>query len=94
MLSGVNVGLLTTRDRSVEQKARGLMGRPRSFKRRLAEARKALGFSKADAARSLGLPYRTYQNYELGYRVPQSPWLQKKLVESLSALKESGPAAV
>jgi DNA-binding XRE family transcriptional regulator len=61
-------------------------GRPRSFKRLLAEARAALGLNKAEAARRLGIPYRTFQNWELGLRTPRSGFTRSAVIEKLGAL--------
>jgi DNA-binding transcriptional regulator YiaG len=64
-------------------------GRPRSFKRLLREAREALGISKAEAARRLGIPYRTFQNWELGLRTPQAAFTKAAVLEGLWRMVES-----
>jgi DNA-binding transcriptional regulator YiaG len=66
-------------------------GRPKSFKRLLAEARVALGLTKADVARRLEIPYRTYQNWELGYREPQSGFTRSAVLRQLEAIALETP---
>lgn len=61
-------------------------GRPRSFKRLLREAREALGISKAEAARRLGIPYRTFQNWELGLRTPQAAFTKAAVLAGLDRM--------
>ena len=66
-------------------------GRPKSFRRLLAEARVALGFTKAEAARRLDIPYRTYQNWELGYRVPRSSFTRSAVIRQLDIIAREIP---
>ncbi len=61
------------------------MSKPKRFQNLLAESRAALGLSKAEAARKLGVPYRSYQNWELGYRTPPD-YLQRFAIEMLDGL--------
>lgn len=61
-------------------------GRPRSFKRLLQEQRAVLGITKAEAARRLGVPYRTYQNWELGLRTPRGAFTQRIILDYYNSL--------
>lgn len=71
-------------------------GRPKSFKRLLCEARVAIGITKAEAARRLGIPYRTFQNWELGLRTPQSEFTRRTVLEQLDAIayRSKGPGSL
>jgi transcriptional regulator with XRE-family HTH domain len=46
-----------------------------AFARRLASARNARGLSQQDAAKELGVAWRTFIRYELGEREPWGPAL-------------------
>lgn len=65
-------------------------GRPRSFKRLLQEQRAALGITKAETARRLGIPYRTYQNWELGLRTPRGVFGRRAVLDRLDELIVNG----
>lgn len=58
---------------------------PKAFRKLLSESRAALKLTKAEAARRLKIPYRSYQNWELGYRVPP-PYIQEFLISTLDDL--------
>lgn len=55
---------------------------PESFGSRLAKTRTACGLSKKAAAEMLGIPYRTFQNYELGISNPPE-WLINMICREL-----------
>lgn len=51
------------------------------FTRRLREQREKLGLNKRQMANKLGIPYTTYNNYEVGAREPNSEMLIKLATE-------------
>ena len=52
---------------------------------RLKEIRKEKGFTIAGISKQLGVPIRTYENWENGYRIP-SIWLQSWILEKIRDL--------
>lgn len=47
------------------------------LRKRLIDARTALGYNRKDFASALGIPYRTVTNYENGAREPGSDYISK-----------------
>jgi len=52
------------------------MARPKLFKTLVRQWRKARGLTRADAARRLGVPYRTLEDWEAGRRTPRGLGLE------------------
>lgn len=52
---------------------------------KLKEIRKEKGFTIAVISKQLGVPIRTYENWENGYRIPPI-WLQKWILEKIRDL--------
>ena len=55
-----------------------------TFAGRLQRWRKSLGATQLEAAKQLGVPYKTYLNWEQATRVP-APWQQKLLLRSMQS---------
>lgn len=52
------------------------------------EARKATGLSQAAAAKALGIPFRTWQNWELGQRTPPD-YVARLIIKELEQMSKS-----
>lgn len=53
------------------------------FARKLKQYRNALQMSQLDFAKHIGIPFRTYQNYEAGHRYPKSMDIINKIAVAL-----------
>ena len=58
------------------------------FSRKLKEYRKAKRMSQQDFAAFIGMPYRTYQNYESGSRYPKNMAVVNKIATAIGTTSE------
>ena len=59
-----------------------------NFEEKLKAYRKAKEMSQADFAAFIGIPFRTYQNYEAGHRYPKNMEVVNKIATSLGITVE------
>ena len=56
--------------------------------RRLKEYRKKTGMTQEEFARFVSVPYRTYQNYECGFRYPRNMAVVNRIARALNTTTE------
>lgn len=70
------------------------MGEQNDFAKQLKQHRLALEMSQQDFAKFVGIPFRTYQNYECGHRYPKNMEVINKVAVALNVTVEDllGPS--
>ena len=64
------------------------MSENNEFGMKLKSYRKAREMTQVDFAKFLGIPFRTYQNYESGHRYPQNMEIVNKIAVALGVTAE------